>query len=106
MKEQEIELRNTITLNNVTLDKNRDITIYCDDKILKIANIEGTIVIFHDENLDVELTKWEGHAAYKQDIRDIEDKNEICSECKSCSNYLVCENGCFGNIAPCEHYTF
>lgn len=35
-----------------------------------------------------------------------EEKDEICSECKSCANYLVCENGCYGNIAPCEHYTF
>lgn len=28
----------------------------------------------------------------------------ICEECKSCWNYKVCENGCFGNVKPCEYY--
>lgn len=27
----------------------------------------------------------------------------ICEECKSCSNYQVCELGCFGASEPCEH---
>lgn len=26
----------------------------------------------------------------------------VCDECKNCSNYLVCEIGCFGNDEPCD----
>lgn len=26
----------------------------------------------------------------------------ICEECKKCSNYLVCEVGCFGSDKPCD----
>ena len=26
----------------------------------------------------------------------------VCDECKNCFNYLVCENGCFGNVEPCD----
>lgn len=28
----------------------------------------------------------------------------VCEECKCCWNYMACENGCFGNTEPCEHY--
>lgn len=28
----------------------------------------------------------------------------VCSECKKCDNYLVCENGCFGAEKPCEYF--
>ena len=26
----------------------------------------------------------------------------VCEDCKKCSNYQVCENGCFGSTEPCE----
>lgn len=26
----------------------------------------------------------------------------VCYECKKCSNYKVCENGCHGSEKPCE----
>ena len=26
----------------------------------------------------------------------------VCEECKKCSSYQVCENGCFGSTEPCE----
>lgn len=28
----------------------------------------------------------------------------ICDECKECVNYKVCENGCHGNVEPCEYF--
>ena len=28
----------------------------------------------------------------------------ICEECKSCWNYMVCENGCYGSDKPCEYF--
>lgn len=27
----------------------------------------------------------------------------VCEECKKCSNYMVCENGCYGSDRPCEY---
>lgn len=80
MKVQEIELKNKFILDGIKLDVNNEITIYCDtaqeDKILRIANIEGKIVIFKDCCLDVEIVNWEGNVKYKQKIRNVEDELE------------------------------
>lgn len=78
MRVQEIEFKSKLVLNDIKLDVNKEITIYCrddkEDKILRIVNINGKIVIFNDEDLDVELIKWTGHVPYKEKIREIEDE--------------------------------
>lgn len=28
----------------------------------------------------------------------------ICEECKSCWNYMICENGCYGSDKLCEYF--
>ncbi len=78
MRDQEIEFKSKLVLNDINLETNKEITIYCkeneESKILKIANIEGKIVIFYDNDLDIELVEWEGNILYKQKIRKVEDE--------------------------------
>lgn len=30
----------------------------------------------------------------------------MCDKCKTCSNYLVSEIGCYGSNKPCEYYAW
>lgn len=41
-------------------------------------------------------------------MKEQEVKNEyvMCDKCKTCSNYLVSEIGCYGSNKPCEYYTW
>lgn len=36
----------------------------------------------------------------------VEKEYVMCDKCKTCSNYLVSEIGCYGSSEPCEHYTW
>lgn len=76
---QEIEVKSTLFLDDLKLDMDKDITIYCKDesdevRTLKIANVEGKIVIFADEELNVDLNKWEGIVPYKKRIMEVYDE--------------------------------
>ena len=78
---QELEIKNSIDLSDVQLDKNREIEILADiskdiseTKYIKLVNVNGKIIIFIEDIEDVIIKEWKGHLPHKKVIRDIEDE--------------------------------
>lgn len=79
MEVQKIKVTNEIYLNDIDLEKNKQMDIYTRDKeneliLLRVANVEGKIVIFSSENISIE--KWEGARPFEERINEIYD-NEL-----------------------------
>lgn len=79
MESQKIIIKNEIYLDDVNLDKNKEIDIYSknkkgEPKLLRIANVDGQIFIFTTETINIE--NWQGAKHYQKRINEIYD-NEL-----------------------------
>lgn len=85
MKTQSINIVNEVLLDDLKLERGNEIELYYQDtfevcnNFIKIANIDGKIVIFTDPN-KVSIEKWEGSLKYRSRIREIEEEQDELKE--------------------------
>lgn len=83
IRTQEIEIKSKISLDEIKLERNKEIEILAEVnsevqplQFIRVVNINGKIVVFTDDIENLEVVKWEGHMPYKDKIRRMEDEME------------------------------
>ena len=78
---QELKVMTDLLLSDLTLDKDREIEIFCKtdseiepNKYIKLVNVNGKLVIFAENLEDVVIEEWKGHFPASKLIRQIEDE--------------------------------
>lgn len=79
MKTQTLKIDQEIFLNDIELDKENQIEMNYTDKdsikkFIKIANVDGNILILTENPKDIILEEWKGNLQYKKRIMEIEDQ--------------------------------
>ena len=78
MESQSLELNSKIYLDNVKLESNKDMDIHVEDKnggisFLKIANMDGKILILSENIESIIFDKWAGNMSYRKKLSEIGD---------------------------------
>lgn len=81
METQNLKFTTNLPLQDITLEKNKELELYVDTKnegrqYIKIINMNGELIIFAENHFDVELREWEGTLAQNRYIRQLEDEEK------------------------------
>lgn len=86
MQTQSIEVINEILLNDLKIERNKEIELYYQDEysdtcnnFMKIVNINGKVIIFTDPD-KISIEKWEGKLKYDNVVRKIEEVQDELKE--------------------------